>query len=47
MAQALAARDRIPNFILQKYFENADINVFWGSSAQFIAELREHWEARR
>ncbi len=32
---------------LQKYSENADITVFWGSSAQFIAELRAHWEARR
>ncbi len=31
---------------LQQYFQNADINVFWGSPAQFIAELREHWEAR-
>jgi hypothetical protein len=29
---------------LQQYFQDADINVFWGSSAQFIAELREHWE---
>ncbi len=26
---------------LQQYFQEADINVFWGSTAQFIAELRE------
>ncbi len=32
---------------LQQYFQDADINVYWGSTAQFIAELREHWEARR
>jgi len=30
---------------LQQYFQDADINVFWGSVAQFAAELREHWEA--
>lgn len=29
---------------LQQYFQRAQINVFWGSSAQFIAELRERWE---
>jgi hypothetical protein len=29
---------------LQQYFQDADINVFWGTTAQFIAELREHWE---
>ena len=32
---------------LRKYFERANINVFWGGSAQFIAELREHWEVDR
>jgi hypothetical protein len=32
---------------LHQYFRDADINVFWGSSAQFIAELRERWEASR
>jgi len=32
---------------LQKYFQHARINVFWGSIAQFIAELREHWEGAR
>jgi hypothetical protein len=32
---------------LQQYFQDADINVFWGSTAQFVAELREHWEARQ
>jgi hypothetical protein len=29
---------------LQQYFQDADINVFWGTTVQFIAELREHWE---
>lgn len=30
---------------LQQYFQKAQINVFWGNPAQFIAELREQWEA--
>ena len=30
---------------LQKYFQDAQINVFWGSTQQFVAELREQWEA--
>jgi hypothetical protein len=29
---------------LERYFQEADINVYLGSPAQFIAELREHWE---
>jgi hypothetical protein len=32
---------------LQQYFQDADINVFWGSTAQFVAELEEYWEANR
>jgi hypothetical protein len=28
---------------LQQYFQEADINVYWGSTAQFAAELREYW----
>ena len=32
---------------LQNYFTEANINVFWGSTAQFIAELRERWDARQ
>jgi hypothetical protein len=32
---------------LREYFARANINVFWGGSAQFIAELREQWEAKR
>jgi hypothetical protein len=32
---------------LQKYFQAAKINVYWGSTAQFMAELREHWEEAR
>jgi hypothetical protein len=30
---------------LQQYFQSAEINVFWGSTQQFVAELREQWEA--
>jgi hypothetical protein len=30
---------------LEQYFSGADINVYWGSTAQFVAELREYWEA--
>ena len=30
---------------LQDRFQDAEINVFWGSLEQFIAELREQWEA--
>jgi hypothetical protein len=41
-ADAAAVQD-----FLRKYFERANINVFWGSTAQFIAELREQWEATR
>jgi len=32
---------------LQQYFQNAEINVFWGTAQQFVAELREQWEATR
>jgi hypothetical protein len=28
---------------LQQYFQDADINVYWGNTAQFAAELREYW----
>ncbi len=41
-AHAATAQD-----FLQKYFQNARVNVFWGSTAPFIAELREHWEEAR
>jgi hypothetical protein len=45
--EELAETDTIAvQTFLQQYFQDADINVFWGSSAQFIAELREHWERR-
>ncbi len=30
---------------LQQYFQDANINVFWGTTTQFIAELREQWGA--
>ncbi len=29
---------------LQQYFSEADINIYWGTPAQFIAELREQME---
>jgi hypothetical protein len=29
---------------LQQYFQDAEINVYWGSMEQFIAELKEQWE---
>jgi hypothetical protein len=31
---------------LHEYFRDADTNVYWGSTAQFMAELREYWEGR-
>jgi len=31
---------------LRQYFQDADINVFWGTTAQFVAELREQWDTR-
>lgn len=40
--QAEAVRE-----FLEDYFKDADINVYWGSVAQFIAELREPWAARQ
>ena len=30
---------------LQQYFQEADINIFWGTTAQFVAELREQMAA--
>jgi hypothetical protein len=35
--------DSVQTF-LQQYFQDAEINVFWGSVEQFIAELKEQWE---
>lgn len=32
---------------LSQYFQDAEINVFWGETHQFMAELRERWEAQR
>ena len=29
---------------LEHYFSEANINVYWGSTAQFVAELREYWQ---
>ena len=30
---------------LQQYFQDAEINVYWGSMEQFISELKEQWES--
>jgi hypothetical protein len=30
---------------LQQYFQEAEINVYAGTLQQFMAELREQWEA--
>ncbi len=30
---------------LQQYFQEADINIYWGTPAQFVAELREQMES--
>ncbi len=38
--------DAVQKF-LQQYFQDVNINVFWGTSKQFIAELREQWDAMR
>jgi hypothetical protein len=40
-AESAAARD-----FLKDYFQDTDINVYWGSTAQFIAELDERWQGR-
>jgi len=45
--EAGAAETTAVQTFLERYFQDADINVFWGSPAQFAAELREHWEATR
>ncbi len=35
--------DSVQTF-LQQYFQDAEINVYWGRMEQFIAELKEQWE---
>ena len=30
---------------LEKYYEEMDIRIFWGTAREFSAELRERWEA--
>lgn len=39
------ASEEAARSFLQQYFQRAQINVFWGNPGQFIAELREQWEA--
>ena len=31
----------------QKYFANARIDVYWGSTTQFVNELHAHWQEYR
>ncbi len=31
---------------LQQYLQEVNVNIFWGTLPQFIAELRERWEAQ-
>lgn len=42
-----ADKQKVKDF-LQKYFGlfNVNIDIFWGSTTQFMVELREHWEAK-
>lgn len=47
LGNAGAANTATIQTFLQEYFRDADIDVYWGSTVQFMAELREHWEGRR
>ena len=38
---------RLLHDFLEKYFEPANINIYWGQSGDFIAELWERWENRQ
>ncbi|MBN2004491.1 MAG: CHAT domain-containing protein [Anaerolineae bacterium] len=44
MEGAGAAETEAVQTFLQQYFQEADINIFWGTPAQFMAELREQME---
>jgi hypothetical protein len=41
--QAVADREAVREF-LKMYFQAAHIDVYWGTTAQFVAELREYWQ---
>jgi hypothetical protein len=43
--QAVSDRDAVREF-LRMYFQAAHIDVYWGTTAQFVAELREYWQER-
>ena len=32
---------------LEEYFQGADINIYWGSTDDFMRELHRQWEAHR
>lgn len=44
LADADATDTAAVQTFLQQYFQDAEINVFWGNVQQFVAELREQWE---
>ena len=37
----------VREFLQKHFFRATQIDVYWGSTAQFMAELREHWEEAR
>ncbi|MBN1876695.1 MAG: CHAT domain-containing protein [Anaerolineae bacterium] len=45
MANASEEETETAQTFLQQYFQEADINIYWGTPEQFIAELREQMES--
>ena len=37
----------VREFLQKHFFRATQIDVYWGTTAQFMAELREHWEEAR
>jgi hypothetical protein len=31
---------------LERYFQGADISIYWGNAEEFVKELRARWDAR-
>jgi hypothetical protein len=44
MAGASEEETQAVQTFLQQYFQESDINIYWGTPAQFVAELREQME---
>jgi hypothetical protein len=40
-------RSKAAREYLNRYFENMKLEVFWGSTQEFVAELRSHWDRVR